>query len=542
MAGWADVAQPAMLRIEPVWAKLAELLGEWLRPVARLRGATTELLYPAVDRLRPVLHRLRPTIAAAQRRVQQPGTALPVAAAGRRHRRHRGGRVRGRLRPHRAAAHDHLPGAADHVERRERLRQRRARAHRRRHRNTHAARQAAGSTSTGPRRRRRPAARRHRPRRAARGRVPGAHQHADPAQPDHDTDAEPDDRPRRHRHRAPSSTSGSISPSPTSGRGLGDRLSSCSDDAVTGHPKQASRPSPTPTSCPARPRQLTGPADPRLACPRSPSSAPRGLAACRASGPAAGRRRAAAAAATAPAEDVRRTVGPSRAGTAPAAASAAGLGGARPRPPARRSPRCRRAGGQPRCCSAASGASGSSRIASAAAGDPPRDVRRALRAGAPRGSTARRDCLAASRAVARQRASALPARSPRHRATQRSACHGTMASTPTSVMISTASSPAVALGDRLHDHDPGLGAPARCGGPARPAPPRPAGPRRHHALGHRARAVGQVDPLADRRAAARSWRAGPRPGRARSASPLRARRSRPGRPAVSGRVPGVSGR
>jgi hypothetical protein len=60
MAGWADVAQPAMLRIEPVWVKLADLLGGWLRPVGRLRGAMAELLYPAADRMRPILHRLRP--------------------------------------------------------------------------------------------------------------------------------------------------------------------------------------------------------------------------------------------------------------------------------------------------------------------------------------------------------------------------------------------------------------------------------------------------------------------------------------------------
>ena len=53
----------------------------------------------------------------------------------------------------------------------------------------------------------------------------------------------------------------------------------------------------------------------------------------------------------------------------------------------------------------------------------------------------RADVTSGAGAVARQRASALPARSPRHRATQRSACQATTASTPTSVMISTASSP-----------------------------------------------------------------------------------------------------
>jgi hypothetical protein len=51
MAGWSGVAQPAMLRIEPFWGRL----GGWLSPVGRL-------LHSAVDLVRPLLLRLRPTI------------------------------------------------------------------------------------------------------------------------------------------------------------------------------------------------------------------------------------------------------------------------------------------------------------------------------------------------------------------------------------------------------------------------------------------------------------------------------------------------
>ncbi len=57
------------------------------------------------------------------------------------------------------------------------------------------------------------------------------------------------------------------------------------------------------------------------------------------------------------------------------------------------------------------------------------------------GATARRACLAASRAVERQRASDFSARSPFQTATERDAAHGTIRLTPTSVSTSTASSP-----------------------------------------------------------------------------------------------------
>ncbi len=57
------------------------------------------------------------------------------------------------------------------------------------------------------------------------------------------------------------------------------------------------------------------------------------------------------------------------------------------------------------------------------------------------GHHARRDCLAASRAVARHFSSERAPRSPCHCWTQRAAIHGTISSTPTSVASSTASSP-----------------------------------------------------------------------------------------------------
>ena len=57
------------------------------------------------------------------------------------------------------------------------------------------------------------------------------------------------------------------------------------------------------------------------------------------------------------------------------------------------------------------------------------------------GNHERRDCLAASRAVLRHLASALACLSPRQTDTELEAAHGTITSTPTSVSISTASSP-----------------------------------------------------------------------------------------------------
>src|SRR5690348_8041864 len=61
--------------------------------------------------------------------------------------------------------------------------------------------------------------------------------------------------------------------------------------------------------------------------------------------------------------------------------------------------------------------------------------------GVTSGIQARRDCFAASRAVSRHLASERSPRAPCHTGTQRAAAHGTMRSTPTSVISSTASSP-----------------------------------------------------------------------------------------------------
>ncbi len=62
------------------------------------------------------------------------------------------------------------------------------------------------------------------------------------------------------------------------------------------------------------------------------------------------------------------------------------------------------------------------------------------------GSQARLDCLAASRAVARHLARALSPRSACHFVIERSAAQGITASTPISVISSTASSPRSPLG------------------------------------------------------------------------------------------------
>ncbi|CAB4913112.1 unannotated protein [freshwater metagenome] len=59
---------------------------------------------------------------------------------------------------------------------------------------------------------------------------------------------------------------------------------------------------------------------------------------------------------------------------------------------------------------------------------------------------ARRDCLAASAAVLRQRATPLVALGPSQRATHRADCHGTTASIPASVASSIASSERSAFG------------------------------------------------------------------------------------------------
>ncbi len=73
MAGWTDLAQPAMLRIEQVWAKLAELLGVWLRPVGSLWASGAERLRPAIDRMRPAIDRMRPALRRLLPTIPQPG-------------------------------------------------------------------------------------------------------------------------------------------------------------------------------------------------------------------------------------------------------------------------------------------------------------------------------------------------------------------------------------------------------------------------------------------------------------------------------------
>ena len=62
------------------------------------------------------------------------------------------------------------------------------------------------------------------------------------------------------------------------------------------------------------------------------------------------------------------------------------------------------------------------------------------------GEASRRDCLPASRAVDRHLPAPSRPRSPFHRVMQRAACQGTIASTPVSVIVSTATSPRSPLG------------------------------------------------------------------------------------------------
>ena len=144
------------------------------------------------------------------------------------------------------------------------------------------------------------------------------------------------------------------------------------------------------------------------------------------------------AAATAPAVDVRSTVGPSRASIAPASRRAARSAGLMPPSGPTISITSPSAGRVSPC--SLSAASASRTIAQAAA--EARFATAAVLAGpAMSGSQARRDCLAASRAVARHLPRARSPRSPCQRVTERSADHGSTASTPTSVISSTASSP-----------------------------------------------------------------------------------------------------
>ena len=64
MAGWTGLAQPLLLRMEPVLAgaagRLSDRLAEWLRLMIRSLGAAGERLRPAGVRLRRGLERLRP--------------------------------------------------------------------------------------------------------------------------------------------------------------------------------------------------------------------------------------------------------------------------------------------------------------------------------------------------------------------------------------------------------------------------------------------------------------------------------------------------
>jgi hypothetical protein len=141
--------------------------------------------------------------------------------------------------------------------------------------------------------------------------------------------------------------------------------------------------------------------------------------------------------------EVRSTVGPSRALTAPAPDKAASSAG--DTPPS--GPTITRIRPEPGTGRRASGiaAAGSSRTASSADATCPSS---SLVVTGPltSGSQDRRACLAASRAAARQRPSARSPRSPCQRVTQRCADQGMMASTPASVISSTASWPRSPLG------------------------------------------------------------------------------------------------
>jgi hypothetical protein len=245
MAGWADVTQPAMLRIEPVWAKLAELLGEWLRPVARLRGATTELLYPVADRMRPLLHRLRPTTpqhsaASSSQAPRYPwlrlaaaiGVIVVVAFVG--------GFVLTGL-PHTiisqvqqitssggngSGSGGRAPTVAGT--------------------GTPTGTSGSGQHKNGASPSPSPSCSPSPAKKSGSGASPAPTN--TPNQPSPTATPTPNPTtPSPSPSPSPSSTSGSISPSPTSGQVSVTALVVL-NDAVTGHPKQASRPSPTPTS------------------------------------------------------------------------------------------------------------------------------------------------------------------------------------------------------------------------------------------------------------------------------------------------------
>jgi len=247
MAGWADVAQPAMLRIEPVWAKLADLLGGWLRPVGRLRVTMADLMYPALDRMRPVLNLLRPRTpqhgaASSSQAPRYPwlrlaaaiGVIVVVAFVG--------GFVLTGL-PHTiisqvqqitssggngSGSGGHAPTVAGT--------------------GTPTGTSGSGQHKNGASPSPSPSCSPSPAKKSGSGASPAPSD--TPAQPSptatptpNPTTASPTPSP------SPSTTSGSISPSPTSGQvSVSVTALVVLNDAVTGRPKQASRPSPTPTS------------------------------------------------------------------------------------------------------------------------------------------------------------------------------------------------------------------------------------------------------------------------------------------------------
>src|SRR5215831_2751968 len=84
MAGWTGLAQPALLRMEPVLAELAgqlsERLGVRLRPGIRSLGATTERLRPAIERLLAAIGLLRPGSGMSRHRKLRLAIAIGAAA------------------------------------------------------------------------------------------------------------------------------------------------------------------------------------------------------------------------------------------------------------------------------------------------------------------------------------------------------------------------------------------------------------------------------------------------------------------------------
>src|SRR6185312_608199 len=177
-------------------------------------------------------------------------------------------------------------------------------------------------------------------------------------------------------------------------------------------------------------------------------------------------------AATSPAVEVRSTVGPRWAATAPAPANAAVSAGLSP--PSGPTITTRSPDDGSGSVLSAVAAPGSSSTASAA--DPTARITSWVDASAATsGNLARRACLAASRAVARQRASARSPRSPCHWVTQRCAAQGTTTSTPASVINSTASGPRSPLGSACTTTTAAsAGGSARRDGTARCSTPSPA--------------------------------------------------------------------